>query len=470
MKTVPAVGGASQALAEAGSYGGGSWGPDDNIYFPPSPESGLWKIPASGGDAEPVTTLNRGTGEVSHRYPQVLPGGDAVLFTVWTGPGFSERHVHLQVLGTGERRELVRGGSTGRYVASGHLVYSQFGATALVAVPFDLENLEVTGPPVVLPAPVREVKEGAQYAVSDSGLLAYVPGEPQYFERGLVWVGRDGIVEPLSMETRAYVNPAISPDGRLAAVQTQGASTGIWLYDFSRSTLSPLRTPGSSQAPVWTADGQRLVYRGTRAGFRNLFWKTIDDSGGEKGLTTGEHLQTPWSSSPNGQWVAFEEVDPQTGSDIWYVALDGDRNPQRILGTQSTERMPAFSPNGRWLAYVSDGQVYVRSFPEGGGRTVISTARGFAPAWSRDGRELFYRDGVRMMAVDIDTTEEALVVGTPHVLFEGRYNPGIAGRGYDVAPDGRFLMVRPIKPEPPHTQINVVLNWFDELQRLVPSP
>jgi len=470
LKKVPAGGGAVQVLCDAASGEGGTWSADDTIYFAPFNTSGIWKVSAGGGTPQRVTTLNRSTGEVSHRWPQVLPGGKALLFTAWTGPGFDERHLQLQMLDTGERRILVPGASGGRYVASGHLLYSR--DDALMVVPFDLARLQVAGPAVALPERALD-DEGPHFGVSDSGILAYVPVSARRFERRLVWVNAAGNVEPLPIPSRAFTDPTISPDGRSVAFTTLGAVETIGIYDFARHSLSALTatTAGSSQAPVWAPDGSRLAYRGTRAGFRNLFWKPVDGGAEEVRLTTSENLQTPTSWSI-GNLLAFSDVSVTTGYDIWVLSMAGGP-PQVVLQTKGNETNPTFSRDGRWLAYTSSesgtNEVYVRPFPGPGRRLQVSTDGGFEPVWSRNGRELFYRRGNAMVAATV-TTEPVFTAGSPRTLFKGTYiETDTGGAGYDVAADGRFLMVQPVEAPQPATSINLVLNWFDELKRTVPA-
>ena len=400
-------------------------------------------------------------------------GAPPLLFTVWTGPGWEERHIAVQSLETGERKILVQGGTTGRYLPTGHLVFSQ--GRTLMAVPFDLAGLEVMGgPPVPLAEQVMEF-EGAQYTFSASGLLAYLADNPRWQERRLVWVDREGSIEALAAPPRPYVyGPRISPDGRQVAVHIEGASWGIWVYDFARATLTRLTSGEGSQFPVWTPDSKRIAYRGTRTGFRNLFWMAANGTEVEERLTTSEHFQTPSSWSPDGKWLAFGELTPTTGSDIWVLPLEGEREPQVFLSTSANEVNSMFSPDGRWLAYTSNEsgrvEVYVRPFPGPGGKWQISTEGGDHPFWARDGRELFYINGNKVLAVEI-TPGSGLTAGVPQLLFErNELLGGYTSRG-DVSLDGqRFLMIQPAESADIATQINVVLNWFEELKRLVPTP
>jgi Tol biopolymer transport system component len=227
-------------------------------------------------------------------------------------------------------------------------------------------------------------------------------------------------------------------------------------------------TEGSSSWPIWTPDGKRVTYRGYRTGPQNIFWKTSDGAGDEERLTTGESLHAPTSWSSDGKWLAYYDSSPTTGYDIWMLRLNGQRKQEPFLRTPFSESDARFSPDGRWLAYQSNEfgrpEIYVQPFPGPGGKWQISREGGGAPRWARNGRELFYYYGNKMMAVDIKT-EPAFTAGRPRMLFEGQY----VGN-YDVSQDSqRFLMVQAVEPSQPATQINLVLNWFEELKRLVPT-
>ena len=473
LKKVSVAAGTIQTLCEAPNARGGSWA-DDSIYFAATNNGGISKVSADGGAPTEVTSLDRAKGEISHRWPQVLPGGQALLFDVWTGPGADEKQVHVQRLDSGKRTVVVQAAASGRYVASGHVIYAR--NDELFAVPFDVDSLRVSGQASRLRDTAWKGSEGNQYAVSENGVFVSVSGSASRYERRLVWVGRDGRVEPLAAPPREYDgNAVISPDGRRAAVDMEGGTVSVWLYDFVRATLTSLTTgSGSSQAPRWTADGTRLVYRGTRTGLRNLWWKGVDDAAGEERLLTSDKVQTPGSWSADGQWLAYYDGDPVTGFDIWALPSGGDRKPRAVVKTPFMDASPRLSPDGRWLAYTSDEsgrtEMLVQSFPEPGGRTQISTSGGTEPVWSRDGRELFFLNGDAMMAVEIRTSP-TFTAGAPRMLFEGRFvrSPNTVA-SYDVSADGqRFLRVQPMHPDPPRDQIQVTLNWFEELKRLVPA-
>ncbi len=293
-------------------------------------------------------------------------------------------------------------------------------------------------------------------------------------ERTLVWVGRQGAVEPLAAPPRVYSDPRLSPDGQQVAVEAS-EPPHIWIYDIPPGTLTRLTFEGWNDSPLWAPDGKRVAFSSNRAsGPLNLFWKAADGSGQAEQLTARKHHQRPLSWSPEGQVLAFSELHSTTASDIWVLPLQGERKPRPFLQTRFDEGAAVFSPDGHWLAYTSNEsgryEVYVQPFPGPGGKWRISTEGGHEPVWAKSGRELFYRNGNKMMAVEI-TTQPTFRAGTPTLLFEGQYvQPGPRRANYDITPDGqRFLMIKEYEQREAATQINVVLNWFEELKRLVPT-
>ncbi|MBI4480621.1 MAG: protein kinase [Acidobacteria bacterium] len=467
LKKVSITGGAPVVLCDAGTLAGAAWAPDGTIIFSPSTTSPLMRVSADGGTPEAITALDRSNGESSHRNPQVLSGAKVLLFNTMGGAGWDDYHVIAQVLASGDRRVLVRGAHTASYAPSGHLIYAR--AQTLLAVPFDLDRLEVTSQsPVSIVEAVRTSNlTAAEYSVSSNGSLAYI-GTHATLDRRLVWVDRAGNVEAIPLPPRRYAGPVLSPDGRQAALGIQSNTDDLWLYDLERGTLSKLTSEGTSQEAVWSPDGKQIAYRAYRRGFRNVFWRSADGTGTEEQLTEGESQQTPSSWSPDGKAIAYTVLDPSTGTDLWWLPLEGNRKAQVFLRTTTSENEARFSPDGRWLAYSSNesgrNEIFVQPFPGPGRKWQVSTNGGSFPLWNPNGRELFYRSGDRMMAVDI-TTAPTFSAGQPRQLFEAR-SLAISS----VSPDGqRFLATQPVEPEQPATQINVVLNWFEELKRRVPA-
>ena len=483
LKKISLMGGTPITLCDTFRAGlTGSWA-EDTIVFSQGPGLGLrwdlYQVSANGGEPESLAVPDDEKGERQYYSPEILPGGKTVLFEIWLG-GTSYQTAVLS-LETGERKVLLEGSRQVHYAPTGHLVYELFGTGTLMAVPFDLGRLEIAGDPVPIVQGVRQTPNGrVDYSFSGDGTLVYAPGDSEGGLSRLVWVDRQGAVEPLGAPPHMYRGPGLSPDGGRVAVEISEASNDIWVYDIARNTLTRLTFEGANVQPHWTPDGKRVTWRSIREGGPgNLFWKLADGTGAVERLTTSEFRQNPSSWSPNGQFLAFHQ-QPSVGSsptnrDIWILPLEGERKPQSILQTQFNELAPVFSPDGRWLAYVSDesgrNELFVRPFPKvEEGKWQISTDGGVEPRWAPNGRELFYRNelGDRMMAVDI-TTEPTFGAGTPRLLFEGVYTRSAGGSAfYDVTPDGqRFVMVQ--AQQGAGAQINVVLNWFEELKRLVPT-
>ena len=474
LKKVSLVGGPPVTLCDAAGFiHGASWGLDNVIVFGVTGAPGLMQVPASGGNPEPVTTVD--SEERWHGWPDILPGGKAVLFTAWSG-GIDNARIAVQSLETGERRNLVDG-TDPRYVPTGHILFARPGS--LWAVPFDANRLEVTGSPT----PVLEgvlIWEGvASFALAGDGSLVYVLGTASTLKSKLVWVDRRGAERALTAPLRVYRDPRLSPDGeRLAVTIDDATGRGVWVLELSRGTLTRLTFEGGNSRPIWSPDGERIIFSSNRVGdtFSNIFSKPADASGTAEQLTTGAH-RIPTSASSDGKTIVFRQGSATTNRDIGMVRLEGEREPEMLLQTPSDEHTGMLSPDDRWLAYVSNEsgrqEIYVRPFPGPGGKWPISTEGGTEPMWSRDGQELFYRNGEKMMAVAI-STEPEFAPAKPTSLFEGVYETGggpaggYPGSNYDLTPDGRFVMIRTDESSGP-TQINVVLNWFEELKRLVPT-
>jgi Tol biopolymer transport system component len=461
------------------------------IAFAPMAVSALQQTSDAGGTPQPLTRTEKG--EVSQRWPEFLLGGKAVLFAASPTTGnWINAQVAAQSVGTGKRVNLIQGGTNPRYAPSGHPVYAQGGN--LMAMPFDPQQLRATGGAVpVVEGVLQSPSSGAaQYGFSATGSLVYVSGTVQSAQSKLVWISRNGAEQPLAAPARAYLGPRLSPDGRRIAVGITESESQIWLYDLSRETLTRLTFEGNSnQYPAWTPDGKRFAFQSNKEGALNLFWQMADGSGDLERLTTSDYTQTASSWSPDGQLLAFHEIDPAMQRDIWVLRM-GDasrgsgevpsgasgqaRKAQPFLRTRFDEASLRFSPDGRWLAYISNEtgryEIYVQPYPgPGGGKWQISAEGGTEPVWNPNGRELFYRSGGKMMAVDI-ATQPSFAVGKARMLFEGEYVPTPATlSNYDVTPDGqRFLMLKSSEQEQTApTQINVVLNWFEELKQKVPT-
>ena len=481
LKKVSLMGGSPIALCDVpGGSVTGSWGSEDTIFFSGTLEIGqassLYRISAAGGAPELLATPNPDEEESEYRDPQILPGGRAVLFTVAIGDRDQVRVLSLE---TGEQRVLLEVGRHARYVDTGHLVYGQteLGTPiegTLMAVPFDLARLEVTGAPVPILQRVRQIPQGlVDYAVSDNGTLIYVPGSGEGVEQSLVWVDRNGRTQPLANIQRRLEEPRLSPDGTTLSVTVwDGGTRNIWIYDLTRAILTPFTTEGQNARAIWSPDGKRLIFGSNLGTGTNIFLAPTDGSVEPEQLTTGSITQFPTSWSSDGL-VAFVIFGAGTQGYIGVLSLEGDQPSEHLIETRYQERNGIFSPNGRWMAFTSDrsgqAEVYVRPYPGQGGIVPVSIDGGLEPMWAPKGRELFYRNGTQMMVVPVQT-EPTFKAEKPRLLFEGSYayNFTTVTSNYDVTADGqRFVMVRDSE-EQEEGQIHVVLNWFEELKRLVP--
>ena len=456
----------------------------------------LVAMSASGGEVRPVTTLKPDEGETDHRWPFLLPDGEALLFTVWSGPAGGENpetaQLAVQVLATGERRSLLAG-SFPRYVPTGHIVFVR--SDGLWAAPFDIDRLEVSGPerPVLEEVNVWARTGRGEFALADNGTLVYVEESGASHERRLVWVDRAGNEESIDVDPAPYANPRISPDGRHVAVEIHDGDlvADIWVLDLERGVPSRLtRDPAADTDPLWTSDGERIVFRSGRAGSVGLYSRAADGGGGaELILDASDREITPssWDVERRRLLVGSRRFEGQ--DDIGFVSMDGEPTWKPLLAESYTENNPAVSPDGQSMAYISSEsgriEVYVRPYPDvGNARNQISDGGGDDPVWSRDGNELFYRSPaaflprfstflegypqLAMMAVPV-RSGSSFSVGVAKQLFEDVYYFA-PGRHYDVAPDGRFLMVKDEdSPDDGRQHINIVLYWFEELRRLVPT-
>lgn len=350
-----------------------------------------------------------------------------------------------------------------RYVSSGHLVFGQ--ARGLSAIRFDPVSGSTSGDAISVLSDVASVPDlgNSFFAISNTGTIIYVPGVTSG-DLELVWVDRLGQVTPAVEGKASFMHPRLSPDNRQIAVSA-GAEIGlrkIWLYDLERGTRRPLGGEGSHSTPRWTPDGKELVFSSNVAGSWDLYISAVQGAAEPKEFVVREYEQWGGSWNPDGKSYFFYDVHPETGRDIWFFDLES-KESRPYLVTQYNERAPRISPDGRWLAYISNetglDEVYVDSLPKRGRKWTISSDGGTEPVWSSDGRELFYRQGDLMMVVDVVLGPE-FSAGKPRLLFEGRFDVGVIGNpDYDVTTDGqRFLMLKRNDASAP-VKLHVILNW-----------
>ena len=488
LKKISVRGGSAVTLCDAPDDRGGSWSEDGTIVFTSESRSGLSKISSAGGSPEQLTTLNQAS-EHTHRWPQLLPGGKAVVFTSSVlRAGFEGADIVAYAMSTGQRKTVLPGGYYPRYLRTGHLVYMHEGT--LFGVPFDSKRLEVTGQaaPVLEGIVTNPGTGGAQFSFSEAGTLVYVPGRSTAVVSSIYWMDHEGKFQPLRESPASYASPEFSPDGRRLAVAIwDGKRSDIWVYEWGRDALTRLTFTGeANKSPVWTPDGQRITYvTQEKGGAYNLYWKRADGAGDAQRLSENKNDQYHSSWRPDGKFLAFTQSNPETRSDIMILPIEGNeksgwmpRELKVFLNSPYDVTTPVFSPDGRWLAYASNEsgnyEVYVRPFPGPGGQRQISTEGGRFPKWSRNGKELFYRaQDSKLMVVAYTASGDSFVAGRPQLWSPGQFvDLGPFYNSFDLHPDGkRFAVLKaPGAGETaPVNKVTFIFNFFDELRRKVPT-
>jgi len=466
LQKISLEGGQPVTLCEARTTHGGAWGPDNTILFTDAEGGRLMRISASGG--EPKTVLSEGGLEATSwgfSNPEFLPDGDTVLVTLWQTPNPDNYQIAALSLRTGKLSIVVKGGVNAHYLSTGHLVYAR-GATLIVA-PFDVRTATVNGAGVTLIENVRSEEWGSiQYTLALDGTLVYVSGGPAWIGK-LVWADRTGVSTPIAAPARAYQNFSLSPDGQRVALEISEATHDVYLYEFARASLIRFTNDGDNGYPRWTPDGKAVTFWRHKTSGLDVISKSID-SGSEVRFMSRETGDVQ-SWSPDGKTLIFMQMTPETSLDLWIKT--GDQQPRPWLVTRFRELLASFSRDGKYVAYTSDesGQyeIYVRPASGEGAKWQVSFYGGEEPLWSKDGRELFYRNGPKWMAVDVSTNPQ-FKHGTPHMLFEGPYL-NVPGVSYDVAADGRFLMLEENYKQLPTLQLQAIFNWAEEVKRRVPA-
>ena len=490
LKKVAIAGGPAVTLADSAAGRGGSWGEDGTILFTASgqPGTALQRVSSEGGTPEKAFAL--ADGEATQRWPQILPGAKAVIFTSAKALGnFTTAEIVLQTLPTGPRKVLMQNAYYGRYAASGHLLF--FRESTLFVAPFDLDAFEVTGPAVPMIEGVRSntIAGGAQFDVSATGLLVYVPGATQANMAPIRWLDRSGKLTTLRSTPSNWSNPAVSPDGRQLAVDIHdGTQSDIWIYDWERDTLSKRTFDNADDVrPIWSPDGSRIAFSSTRAESSafNLYWQRADGTGDAERLTTSKNSQWPSSFHPNGRLLAFLENPGGAPADVMTLPLEGDEKtgwkpgtPTPFLNAAYSESSAAFSPDGRWVAYISNqggrNDIFVQPFPGPGGKYQLTSAAADDPLWSRTTSEFFFLStaDLRVMAMPYRVEGNTFIPGKPVPIAETRISgrPRAPSRDLDVHPDGQRFVVAGTEAEAQRLdRVVFVFNFFDELRRVAPS-
>ena len=452
----------SVAKAPSGTFYGAAWGADDVIVFG---SGSLYRVPAGGGTPEPLTTIDPARGEAEHRWPEILPGGRAILYTAWGG-SITRARIDAFATGSRERTTLVEGATMPRFASTGHLVYQQ--SNTLMATAFDPAALKTSGRPVQLQEQVKTTNSGsADFAIANDGTLVLMPGTTTP-DRRLMWVDRQGSSRPLLDTPDDYWLPRLAPDGSRLAV---GIRAEIWVIELGRRsrTRATFETTTTLFPFAWSRDSKRIIFSrvANKTGL-DIHTASADGTGQPELLLEGDHRMWAINASPVSDEIATYEQHPTTLRDIWILTPPGKR--RAFLATPYQERAPRFSPDGRWIVYVSNDsgrdEVYVRAASGEGRRITVSTDGGSEPVWPALAREIIYRNGSKMMSAPVTALSPEVTVGEPRELFETTFEAdrgaGAANANYDVTADGqRFVMIQ--APAAP-TSLVVVLNWFEELK------
>jgi len=478
LRKVSIRGGAPVTICPLPNLRGASWGEDGTIVFSASSSGGLQRISANGGAPQPLTALDEKKGDRTHRYPIMLPGGKAALFfSSASGGGYENSTIEAVTLATGQRTALLSGGFAPRYSPSGHLLFMRQGG--IFAVAFDAANLKVTSTPVAMMPNVRHysTRGSAEFDVSPAGTLIFIEGQGQSINKPLVLADAGGTKTAVIKDPQEYTNPRFSPDGkRIAFDSVESGKRDIWVYDRAREIKTRLTVaPGEHANAVWTADGERIAFH--RAG--GIYWVRSGGGGEPEKLFDSKYPVAPVSFSPDGKVLAYIEERPGAARDIGLLEFDL-RDPTHprpgksvpLMATTFDEREPLFSPDGKWMAYESNesgtNEVYVRSYPDGGGRWQISNGGGFRPRWSPNRKELFFTAAGKMYVVSYSAERSGFVASKPR--FWGNFGSNVIG--FDISPDGKQILLGDIPEvgisEPSLTRVVFLLNFIDELKRRVP--
>ncbi len=477
LKKVSVVGGTPVTLCDAPAGVTGAWAPDDSIIFALNTWSGLMRVPAAGGTPQPFTRLDTSKGEKTHHGPEILPGGKAVVYASGSPDGRQwDWAIAVATLKTGEVKTLPIRSGYARYIPGGYLAFER--QEGLFVVPFDLQRLEVTGSPF----PILQ-EQG--FAFSETGSLAYVPRGATL--GNLAWVDRKGVVEPLGTPTRDYGGRVqLSPDGKhvVFVIGAEG-SYDVWTYDLPHGALTRFTLgDGDSVAPTWSPDGRRIAFSRYKGGNISIVAEAVDGSGIEETLLPAQTRTMisyilPASWSPDGKFLVYGQIGRSGKREIWVLPLEGERKPRALLANQFDNGPGPFSPDGKYFAYVSNetgrNELYVMPFGNGTGKWQISTGgAGVAasvPVWERDGKQLFYRESGNIMGVDV-RTQPVFTASTPRVIVPAKAigtPQSVMIDPFDVSPDGERFLVHQQSEGSKTPQINVILNWSEELKRIAPA-
>jgi len=472
LQKVPYAGGPVVTIAPLPDRGTltAHWADDGAIYY--SWGGSLWRVAAEGGSPLRLTTPDPAKGESIHIRPQLLPGGSHLLFTVVMATTDEASRVVVMPVGGGPLRTIVEGAASGRYLDSGHLTYLQ--GSTLFAVAFDAARLALRGAPAAVLDNVGRTSAGAHFAAAADGTMMFMQ-RTSTDRRSLVWVDRRGIASPIgTIAPRQFASPVVSPDGnRIAAVVSERSQSDLWLYERATGASGRLTFDGGIAAGLaWTPDGRYVTYAKNAKGASFIALQAVDGDRRSRQLFAATEMLWPGGWSADGQHLGYMRSTRETFGDVEVFDVGGSNTRRAVVATPATEWGAKLSPDGHWMAYTSNTtgtwEVYVQPFPGPGNPRTVSVDGGTEVVWSKDGREIFFRSGTRMMAAPTVMARDGLSIGAPAVLFDGPFVAGQPGLpNFDVSSDGqRFLMVQPGPDEATARPLHIIVDWFDDLRRL----
>ncbi|HTO87138.1 MAG TPA: protein kinase [Thermoanaerobaculia bacterium] len=442
LKSLDVAGGTPKTVCDAPAGNGGTWGPEGVILFAPNSNGPIHRVAAAGGEPTPVTELDSARHEYGHRWPQFLPDGKHFFFEASSTPGNRKASIRIGSLDSKETRVLTEAASTGKYAPPGYVLFVD-ARGKLVAQPFAADRLETKGPAVPLAEDVWLDESGgpACFSVSRDGLLVC---QTNTQTARLTWFDRHGKQGECLGQWGENWGPRLSPDGKKVAAQMR--ANGIWIGELSRGLGTRV---SAGQWPVWSPDGRQIAFSLNG----DLYVKTASGTDEPRLLLHSVNELGPDDWSPDGRFLLYEDHDPKTSADLWVLPLEGDRKPRPFLRTEANEDVARFSPDGRWVAYDGEGGMYVLPFPGPGDRWKVTSSGGH-PAWSRDGKELFYIDNENLMSVQVVVAGSSIRTGEPSRLFQ---RP--AGEQYDVSADGKQFLFTVLNETARPDPITLVQNW-----------
>jgi Tol biopolymer transport system component len=474
LKKVALSGGLPIVLVSRTANRGGEWSKTGKIIFPVDVRGGLISINDDGSNPVQLTAPDSTKNERTHRTPHLLPDGKSVLFTVGSmdSPDYYEdATIDCVDIETGARKTVLQGASSAFYVKTGHLIYAHAGT--LYAVPFDLSTKSVSGTasPVVENVSGDRITGTTDVTVAENGTLAYVPGTLEHTKRAIARIDLNGTITTLPAPIQPYMEPRVSPDGKhVAVVVAAEKDYDIWIYGMVDHSMRRFTFGGLNHSPLWSPDGRKIAYSSNISGNPKVIIRDADGGGNTEEIpSTYDHTYL-MSWSKDGSFIVLVGIRYSSGGDILVLPLSGDRRPWAYADSKFDESSASLSPDGRWLAYISNesgnDQLYVRPFPRGEGKWQLSADNGFSGIWAPDGKSIVYQnyDGLKSLPID---GSRSMVVGNPTSFAKGLPRVLIESRRYfDFSPDGKYLLyTKPVDGDESLKQINVIMNWFDEVRQ-----